>query len=151
MRKNKEEVLNAYLTLVECGAQIQLKLGVNNYDDLDDIIYIIENTPSFNNKCNKQIAHTFKNFYSKLPTYQSLMKDNPNNGKPNFDITLIDDDCIELIATYLTEVSNNMDIDALYNAVDEYGTLWDADEHDVSTQLFPTGFIKEYKIRFWWD
>lgn len=148
----KEKVLYAYLFMKDSTKNITLTFDISDFSKVLDIAYIIENTPSFNNKDNYKISEQLSGFYSKLPVFSSdNCKNNPNNGKPMFDITIIDDDCIEFTAYILNSqiIDRKLFNDYLENLVNFYGEKWCAGVHTVSAE--PNMITTIYKIRFWWD
>ena len=147
----KEKILYAYLFMRESAKDVNITFDIPDFDRVVDITYIIENTPSFNNKDNYKIAKQFSGFYSKLPVFSSDNLSNSNNGKPMFDITIINDDCIELTAYILNSqiIDKKLFGDYLEKIVAFYGEKWCADEHTVLTE--PNLITTVYKIRFWWD
>lgn len=119
----------------------------NTRERQNQMISIIKNTPSFNEKDNKQIANTFLDFYNSLPKLY-LNEGNPNNGAYLFQsVKLIGDDTI-ILETYHNVNSETLNIIA--EMVNEYGRKINADEHSVEINKI-TDTFSYTRIKFWWD
>ena len=111
------------------------------------LVNIIRNTPSFNERDSEEIANTFIDFYNSLPRLY-LGEGNPNNGSYLFQgILLIGDDTIELNTYHSVNEETLNEIEKLVN---EYGRSINADEHRVIVERFSDTFAYT-RIRFWWD
>jgi hypothetical protein len=146
-KENKyEKAAAAWRTLHELDF-VRFEVRISNTESLNMVNEIIRHMDDFNDKDNKRIADTFKDFYESLPR-RYFNEGNPNNGCPLFDtISLIGDSTIILKAN-VRDLSH-IDISDISSLTDRYGEAVMADEHDVS--CYPSDYGYSIEIRFWWD
>ena len=148
-----ENLVNSYKELSKLG-KISLSLQFIRDDEfshyqerMSKLLSIISNMGNFNERDNKKIANTFKDFYESLPKL-FLNEGNPNNGSFLFqEIEIIGDDTI-VLSTYHN--INNDTLETIKQLVNEYGRKIYADEHSVSYRKVYDDFGYTI-IKFWWD
>lgn len=148
-----ENLVNSYKELSKLG-KISLSLQFIRDDEfshyqerMSNLLSIISNMRNFNERDNKKIANTFKDFYESLPKL-FLNEGNPNNGSFLFqEIEIIGDDTI-VLSTY--HHIDNGTLETIKQLVNEYGRKIYADERSVSYRKVYDDFGYTI-IKFWWD
>lgn len=148
-----ENLVKSYKELSQLG-KISLSLQFIRDDEfsryqerMGKLLSIISNMGNFNERDNKKIASTFKDFYENLPKL-FLNEGNPNNGSFLFqEIEIIGDDTI-VLSTY--HHIDNDTLETIKQQVNEYGRKICADEHSVSYRKVYDDFGYT-TIKFWWD
>lgn len=149
--KNTKKLINSYKTLMKLGC---VKLEFNVYDgNIYNLLALIRSLDSWNNFDSYVVANRIEKLFEELPK-RDYGKDNPNNGKPEFDkIEIIGDSEIIFKAFKLSSYDENTkkEIERMVNV---YGRQMKADEIEFLEEPVEIGGITRsysYYIRFWWD
>jgi hypothetical protein len=140
----------SYKNLMKFGRPI-IEFNVYN-GDIEKPLTLIRSLDGWNNFNSVRVAENLEKLFKMLPV-RDYGKDNPNNGKPEFDKIIIEGDDTVILRAYRLKPFDDNVKEGIKKIINEYGKKMLADKINFLEEPIDGGIAKSYTyyIRFWWD